>query len=95
MWLTVCSAVTMFPNTSTFLTVSSPGSLHVSRVHSVQQPLPAEQALTTGGVVTLHSVHMEPAELQQVLLGVGDEAETVEEALSVGQVCCGLPAGIP
>lgn len=78
------------------LTVSSPGFLHVISVRGSQQPLSAGQALTTRGTVPiLHSVHVESAELQQVLLGFGDEAETVEEAVSVGQVRCCLPTGIP
>ncbi len=78
------------------LTICSPGFLQVISVHGGQQPLSAERALTTRGMVSiLHSIHVEPAELQQVLLGFGDEAETVEEAVSVGQVRCCLPTGIP
>lgn len=83
-------------NAKLTLTIRSPGFLHVPGIHGCQQPLPAEQTLTTRGAVPiLHPVHVEPAALLQVLLGFGDKAEAVEEAVRLGQVRCRLPTGVP
>lgn len=76
------------------LTLSSPGFLHVPSVRGSQQPLPAEQVLTTWDSISiLYSIDMS-TELR-LLLGFGDEAETVLEAVSVGQVRCCLSTGVP
>lgn len=76
------------------LTLSSPGFLGVTTVHCSQQPLSAEQGLTTGRVSVLLSAVTDTVELRLVPLVVSDEAATAEEAVSVGQVCCRLPTGI-
>lgn len=64
----------------------------MARVQGGYLPLSAERAQATGGAASI--LHYVPLVTLQVLLGVGDEAETVVEALSVGQVCCRLPACI-
>lgn len=80
------------------LTISS-GFLCVSALHIIKQPLPVghptEEALATGGAVSVqHTVGMQSIELQVVVLGVGEELETLLEALSVGQICCSLPTSV-
>lgn len=76
--------------TSRVLTVCSLGSLDVPGLHSRQQPFPlAAGGDGGGGGVTVGT------ERAQLLLGVGDEAGAVEEALRVGQVRRRLPTGVP
>lgn len=77
------------------LTLSSPGFLHMPSVRGSQQPLPAEQVLTTWASISiLYSIDMS-TELRRLLLGFGDEVETVLEAVSVGQVRCCLSTFVP
>ena len=64
-------------------------------VRGSQQPLPAEQVLTTWASISiLYSIDMS-TELRRLLLGFGDEVETVLEAVSVGQVRCCLSTFVP
>lgn len=82
------------------LVITAFGLLHTTSLSDSQQPLPvgcsADGALPTRGVVSiLHSIHIESTQLQQVLLGIGDEAGAVVEAMRLGQVCCCLATGIP
>lgn len=76
------------------LTLCPPDFLGVTTFHCSQQPFSAEQGLTTGGVSILLSTVMDTVELRLVPLVVSDEAAAAEEAVSAGQVCCRLPAGI-
>ena len=72
------------------LTISS-GFLHVDCLHVVQQPLSAgrtigKEALTLGevSVPIQGSIGMESIELNEMVLGVGEELRALVEALGMG-----------
>lgn len=79
------------------LTFNPPDFFHALSVHCGQQPLSTVLVLTAGGTVpNLRSVHPVYAVLRSTKLALGhDDMETIVEAVSLGQVCCRLPAVVP